>query len=126
MKNLLFILLLSTSFTFNPGQGLDDISKAIKSGDANALAQHFDSDVEVTIMDEVNILSKSEAKSAVNTFFTNNKPQSYSQVHEGKSKGAGGQYIIGNLKTAQGKFRVYLYMRVENKKHFIQELRFEK
>jgi len=107
-------------------QGLEDISRAIKSGDAAALAQHFDKDVEVTILDEVNIFSKSEAKSAVNTFFSSHKPKSYSQVHEGRSKGEGGQYIIGNLATDAGKFRVYLYMRVENNKHFIQELRFEK
>lgn len=126
MKNLLFIFLLSSSLFITADQGLEDISKAMKSGDANALAQHFDSDVEVTILDEVNIFSKSEAKAAVNTFFSSHKPKSYSQVHEGKSKGAGGQYIIGNLSTDAGKFRVYLYMRVENKKHFIQELRFEK
>ena len=118
-------MLLSSSVFVSSDMGMSEITKAIKAGDASTLAQYFDKDVELTILDEVNILSKSEAKAAVNTFFTDHQPKSYTQVHEGKSKGAGGQYTIGNLSTDAGKFRVYLYMRVENGKYFIQELRFE-
>lgn len=121
----MFIMLLSSSIFVSSDQGMKEITKAIKSGDASTLAQYFDEDVELTILDEVNMFSKSEAKAAVNKFFDGHKPKSYNQVHEGKSKGAGGQYIIGNLSTNAGKFRVYLYMRVDNGKYFIQELRFE-
>ncbi len=125
MKNLLFIMLLTSSVFVSSGQGMKEITKAIKAGDASTLAQYFDEDVELTILDEVDNFTKSEAKAAVKEFFNDHKPKSYNQVHEGKSKGAGGQYIIGNLSTSSGKFRVYLYMRVENGKYFIQELRFE-
>lgn len=121
----MFIMLLSSSIFVSSDQGMKEITKAIKSGDASTLAQYFDEDVELTILDEVNMFSKNEAKAAVNKFFSGHKPKSYNQVHEGKSKGAGGQYIIGNLSTNSGKFRVYLYMRVDNGKYFIQELRFE-
>jgi len=118
-------MLLSSSIFVSSDQGVNEITKAIKSGDASTLAQYFDEDVELTILDEVNMFSKTEAKAAVNSFFSGHNPKSYNQVHEGKSKGAGGQYIIGNLNTSSGKFRVYLYMRVDNGKYFIQELRFE-
>lgn len=125
MKNLIFVLLASSLFTLTDAS-MEGISKAIKKGDATALAQYFDADVEVTILDDVNILSKDEAKDALSSFFKSHKPNAYSQVHQGTSKGQGGQYSIGDMKTASEKFRVYIYLRIENNEHLIQEIRFEK
>ena len=125
MKSLIFICLLAPSLTFSP-PNLGAISKAITQGDANALAQFFDEDVEVTILNEVNIYSRAEAKEAVSKFFSKHPPKTYSQVHQGTSKGQGGQYCIGNLIVPSGKFRVYIYLKKSNSKYWIQELRFEK
>lgn len=125
MKSLIFICLLAPSMALvTPNLG--SISKAITKGDAAALAEYFDEDVEVTILNEVNIYSKSEAQEVVKTFFTTHPPKTYSQVHQGTSKGEGGQYCIGNLIVKDGKFRVYLYLKKSNNQYRIQELRFEK
>jgi hypothetical protein len=125
MKSLIFICLFVPTMTFSP-PNLGAISKAITKGDASALAQYFDEDVEVTILSEVNIYSRDEAKEAVQQFFSQNQPKTYSQVHQGTSKGQGGQYCIGNLVVNGGKFRVYIYLKKNDSKYWIQELRFEK
>ncbi|MEM9821500.1 MAG: DUF4783 domain-containing protein [Bacteroidota bacterium] len=125
MKSLMFILLFAPTMTFSPPD-LGAISKAITRGDATALAQYFDEDVEVTILSEVNLYSRAEAKNAVQQFFSTHPPKTYSQVHQGTSKGEGGQYCIGNLTVNDGKFRVYIYMKKSKSKYWIQELRFEK
>jgi hypothetical protein len=105
---------------------LADITRAISSGDADALGQHFDQTVEIAILDQDNIYNKAQAIGVIRQFFSQNTPRSFSQVHQGTSKGADSQYCIGNLNTASGTFRVYIYMKSVGGKHLIQELRFDK
>ncbi|MEM8909851.1 MAG: DUF4783 domain-containing protein [Bacteroidota bacterium] len=125
MKSLMFIFLFAPSLALlTPNLGA--ISKAITQGDAAALAQFFDQDVEITILSEVDIYTKAEAKKVVQNFFAQYAPQTYSQVHQGTSKGEGGQYCIGNLEAGNKKFRVYIYLKKSGSQYWIQELRFEK
>ncbi len=121
----MFVLLTAGSL-LPMDTNLTGISKAMRSGDASALSQYFDSDVELTILDEINILDKQAARQAIDSFFQRNKPNAYAQVHKGISKGQRGQYSIGNLTTNNGKFRVYIYLNIQGDKHLIQELRFER
>jgi len=125
MKHLMIVLLATSSLLITTDQSLDGISKAMKSGDAASLSQYFDADIELTILNDVDILSKQAAKKEIDSFFKKNAPSGYAQLHQGISKGQQGQYSIGNLSTKNGKFRVYIYMKVEGDKHLIQELRFE-
>ncbi len=104
---------------------LGKIANAISSGDAMALANFFDEDVEMTVLDDINLYSKAEAETAVKDFFTNNPPKKYTQVHQGASQGAGGQYCIGVLETSAQKFRVMIYLEKVGDKFLIKELKFE-
>ena len=130
MKTFLFVLFIS-SFAHPPEvrelpSNLNSISQAISNGDATALANHFDSTVELAILDDENMYSKAEAKGKVNAFFAKAKPKSYSQVHKGSSKGQDSQYCIGNLAPAGGNYRVYIYLKVKGAKSVIQEMRFDR
>lgn len=127
MKNLLFILLLAPTIAMvSPQDSISNISKAISSGNVEALSDYFDDNIEVAVLDEEDFYKKTEAKHVIKSFFTKNQPKSFSQVHQGRSKGQDSQYMIGNLKATSGTFRVYLYMSVESGKYRIQELRFDK
>lgn len=125
MKNLMFIFLMLPSFAMVQ-PNLNGISKAISDGDAVALSQYFDSNIEISILDEVDVYNKAEAVKTLQAFFSSNKPKSYSQMHKGTSKGADSQYSIGNLVTASSSYRVYVYLKMEGSKQLIQELRFDK
>lgn len=122
MKKLLFVLLIAPSIAMVAPDNLSSISKAISNGDAEALSKYFDDKVEVSILDNDNVYDKGQAKSALQNFFSKNKPESYTQVHDGTSKGAGSKYTIGNLKASGKIFRVYVYMKVAGDVYTIQEI----
>lgn len=129
MKNLLFILVLIPAFCFantDPVSSLSAITKAISDGNATALGSYFDKNVEIAVLDNEDVYSKTEAINVVKNFFAKNKPESFSQVHQGTSKGKDSKYCIGNLVSGKGTYRVYVYMKVSGGDFLIQELRFDK
>lgn len=124
MKELLFVMFFAPSF-FLADAGLADITRALSSGNADVLGQYFDNSVEVSVLDQENVYTKAQAVQVVKQFFTRNAPKGFTLVHQGTSKGSDSEYCIGNLTTASGSFRVYLYMKVTGTNYLIQELRFD-
>lgn len=124
MKSL-FIMLVALSF-WDQQLALDNITKAISTGNVAALEPYLDKSVEIAILEQENVYGKAEAVQILKNFFSKNKPQSFNQMHTGQSKGKEAHYSIGNLTTTAGTFRVYIYARVEGDKYFVQELRFDK
>jgi len=120
----LFLFLFTLSF-LNLSE-LDVIATALQSGDTNTLATYFDEQVEISVLDKEDLYDKATAKQVIATFFANNKPLTFDQVHKGTSQGENSMYFIGNLTTASKTFRVYVFLKVEGKKHLIQELRIDK
>ena len=123
MKTLLGFLFVFTSLTNLPN--LDSITQALSNGNVEVLAGYFDESVEISVADEEDVYNRAEAKTILNNFFTANKPSKFDQVHKGTSKGQDSVYCIGNLQTATKLYRVYVFLRVEGGKQFIQELRFD-
>lgn len=121
---MLSVLLLSVLVNTQE-VNLNAITKAISEGNAEALGQYFDQSVEVSVLDNEDVYAKAQAIKVVKDFFAQNKPKSFSQVHQGTSKGNDSQYCIGNLVTATGTFRVYIYLKVNGNNYTIQELRFD-
>ena len=123
MKMLLSFLIVLGSFIDLPN--LDSITSALSQGNVEVLSTYFDESVEISVADEDDIYDKTEAKTILTNFFAINKPSKFDQVHKGTSKGQDSVYCIGNLNTAKKTYRVYVLLRVEGGKQFIQELRFD-
>ena len=72
------------------------------------------------------VYSKAQAKQIVNNFFNSHtpEPQGFSILHQGGKEGA--KYVIGNLITNNGSFRVYFLLKKNNGKEYIHQLRIEK
>lgn len=104
---------------------LDDISLAIRSGNAREVAKYFDTSVEVTIHNESKVYSKQQAEMVLKDFFTKNPVTSFNIIHKGSSN-EGSQYGIGTLLTGGGSFRTYIYIKQKGDVFFVQEMRFEK
>lgn len=105
---------------------LSPITKAISEGDATTLGAFFDETVDLTVLNKQDFLNKNRAVETVRQFFQNNKPKAFNAIHQSTSKGANSQYTLGDLTTATGSYRVYLYYRVSGDKVIIQEMRIEK
>ena len=125
MKTLLFLMFFSSLTTTNDFS-LASITKAMDSGDAEALGQYFDNSIELSVLDNEDIYNKAQAIQIVKDFFSQHQPKSFSQLHHGSSPASDSQYCIGNLVTSDSTYRVYIYMKMCAGKTVIQEIRFDK
>lgn len=124
MKLLLFLVVLMNP-TFLDAQSLDEISKALNAGDADKVGEYMDNRVELGLMGDEIECSKAEAVAKLKAFFAKNPSKTFSQVHQGTSKGNDSQYCIGNLKAGSQTFRVYLLLSSKGGKSVIKELRID-
>lgn len=125
-KKLLMVFLLSgIILVVNPAiaQIPDEIILSLKSGNAKTLSGYFNQNVELVVPESDNVYSKAQAQLIVNEFFNSHSPQSFSVIHQGGKEGA--QYVIGNLGTSNGSFRVYFLLKKSDGKDYIHQLRIE-
>lgn len=121
---LIFSFMLMTPVMFAQGV-LDEISIALKTGNASQLARVFDNSVEITIVNSDDVYSKSQAEMILKKFFNSNPPESFQFVHQGNSA-EGSHYGIGNYSSSEGtNYRTYVYVKQKGEKYLIQEIRFE-
>lgn len=103
----------------------DEVAVAIRSGNASAVSKYFASSIELKTIDKSNVYSKNQAELVLREFFQSHTPRSFNVIHRGSSA-KGARYAIGSMETAQGSFRVYLYITEAGGQLLIQELSFEK
>lgn len=125
MKTLILLIAMMASPSLQT-TNLSAVSKALSEGDATALNAFLDASVELTLLDKQNVYDKSQATSALRDFFSHNKPRSFNAVHQGTSRGNTSHYTIGDMGTASGNYRVYLYYKSNGGSVLIQEIRIEK
>ena len=127
MKKIIFFTFLLLAFLRSAALApeiFDEITESIKSGDIRALSGYFNSTIDLTVGSQENSYSKAQAEQILRDFFTENKPSSFSIIHQGFSK-EGAKYAIGSLVTIHGKsFRVYLYVKQIEGAYLVNELRF--
>ncbi len=127
MKLLKFVLFfcLSVNCFATGGDLYDDITLAIRSGDAHQIATYFDAKVDLSISNQEDVYSKAQAELLIKDFFSKNTPKTFNLVHRGSSK-EGTLFAVGTLTTSNGKtFRVSFVMKSAKGSNSIQELRFE-
>lgn len=125
----MLFLLLFAPFALMANQGnpsLEAIARALNAGDADAVSKYFADNVEISILDNEQLIPKAKASEALRSFFNSSKPKSFSQVHQGTSRESSDQYCIGNLAAANGSYRVYIYLKMNGSNASIQEIRFDK
>ena len=125
----MLFLLLFAPFALMANQGnpsLEANAKALNAGDVDGLSKYFADNVEISILDNEQQVSKAKATDTLRSFFNTSKPKSFSQVHQGTSRENSDQYCIGNMTAANGSYRVYIYLKMNGANASIQEIRFDK
>lgn len=105
----------------------NDILVALETGNAKLLSGYFNQNVELVVMDNDNVYSKSQAQQIVNNFFHSFSPveeNAFTVIHDGGKTDA--KYVIGKYKSEKGEFRVYFLLKKNNNKEYIHQLRIEK
>ena len=119
--SLVFLGILSTSFTFFTG--IDDVISEIKTGNAAQVAKYFDLTVEISTPAKTNSYSKSQAEMVLRDFFAMNSVKGFDVIHKGEKGGS--QFCIGTLVTKTGNFRTTVFMKQKGTNLVLQEIRFE-
>lgn len=129
MKNGLFKYMVGVMLMFSASvvlaDGFDEIVNALKSNNAKEVSRFLNSTVELTINDNEGVYSKQQAEMMIKNFLINNQPKNITIQHRGSS-GQSAKYAIANYETAQGKFRVYIFMKDSGSGMLVHEMRFEK
>jgi hypothetical protein len=127
LKKIALMVLLAAGILFNQtaqAQIPNEIISSLKNGNAKVLSEFFNQNVELVILENDNVYSRAQAQQIVNNFFSDYSPKNFEVKHQGGKEGA--KYVIGNLTTKKGVFRVYFLLKQSNGKDYIHQLRIEK
>ena len=103
---------------------LDDITTAIRVGNAGELSRYLDSRVDISLPDKSDTYSKIQAEMIIRDFFSTNGVQNF-LVKRREHNGSGSEFCVGVLQTRNGDYRTTLFIKQKGDKQFLQELRFQ-
>jgi len=104
----------------------DDVVNNIKLSNIEVLSKYFNNNIELTLLDNEGVYSKSQAELMLKNFLAKYPAKTVDIQHRGSSA-QGAKYAISNYETASGvKLRLYIFMKDSGKGLMIHELRFEK
>lgn len=120
-----FFMMITIGLTQNSNQTdpIKKVSQSLKEGKASELATLFNPTVEMEILDEENVYSKAQAELLLKDFFAKNKPSSFKVNHQG-TKGST-SFAIGILVTSTENYRISVFLKSENDKMLIHQIRIE-
>lgn len=119
MKLFAVIALFISSF-FNAFDVTDDVVAALKQGKSSELVKFFDEKLSVKILNQEDLLSKTQAEANVKFFFEKHTVKNFILSHS-NTVNNNVQFITGTLETAAGKYRVSILLR----RNLISQFRIE-
>ncbi len=127
-NSLLLLTLLFLCFALSGSLFSPEIPKSItdsfNKGDSKELARHFNNNIELVVLDNEDVYSKSQAELILRKFFSVHKPVGFKLLHQGGPELS--RYAIGNLKTEKENFRVYFLLKGNDDALLIHLLRIER
>lgn len=109
---LLVFGMLGPAGTMQSQESVHQVERLVKSGDARELVALFNDPVNLKIRDMEGIYSLDHSRMALQKFFKEHPPESFTINHEGESNE--GFFAIGNYKCTQShSFRIYFLVRQE-------------
>lgn len=119
----LLLMAVTTLMSFRKQDGLEAVLSALKAGNAAALIQRSEDNLELILPDQSGVVTKAQAQTQIAKFFAANAVKGFELKHKGNSPG--GSYAIGTLKTQNGDYRVNVFLRGKGGKELLRELRIQ-
>src|SRR5215475_8358743 len=102
---------------------LDDITYAIKIGNAGELSRYLDNRVDISLPEKSDTYSKIQAEMIIRDFFSTNGVQNFLVKRRGTNGGS--EFCMGVLQTRNGDYRTTSFIKQKGDKQYLQELRFQ-
>lgn len=127
LKAFIVFSILALQVFASKGQSevIDQVKQTIKAGSAKELSKYLFQTVDVTIEGKVQSYSKAQAEFVFRDFFRQHPPSEFNIIHQGSSKG-GQPFAIGQYKSGDETYRVFMKIKVFNKQQFLHEISFAK
>ncbi len=128
VKKIVFFLFLSVIYVnaaFAQGRRTDEIIQALRKGNAEELAVFFNTNVDLTLLDEDNGYSKVQATMVMKDFFIRYVPDQVTLKHSGSQKDGSCYAILSYRSTNKDNLRVVFYLKPYRGILLINELRFD-
>jgi len=123
MKNLLLIILISSSIQLN-AQVEKKILSELSSNEFTILSNTLEDRVDICILDEQDFVTKDQAILDVKAFISSHPLKSWNIVHNGNSKGNESRYVVAEL-VSDINYRMILYFDSSSDTEKISEVRIE-
>lgn len=120
---LLIVIFFSISLHSYAGDIPSAIISAFGTGNSTAISSYFGQTVELTLFDQEEIYSKTQAQIILKNFFNENAPVSFKIIHQGGKESS--KYAIGSLKTSNKSYRITLLLKSNGSDINIHQLRIE-
>ncbi|WP_317898659.1 DUF4783 domain-containing protein [Aurantibacillus circumpalustris] len=120
MKLLIVISSLFFGLFISGTELTEEIVSALKQGKSAELVKYFEEKVSIKLINQEDVLSKSQAEANLIYFFEKHPVKSFSGTHTSTVNNSQ-QYITGTLETSNGKFRVSILIR----RNLISQFRIE-
>ena len=120
-----WILTLQVFATQGQSEVIQQVKETIKAGSAKELSKYLFQTVDVTIEGKVQSYSKAQAEFVFRDFFRQHPPAEFSIIHQGSSKG-GQPFAIGQYKSADETYRVFMKIKSVNSQQLLHEISFSK
>lgn len=128
MKKLFYLFLLSIPLTastaFAGGDPVAMTVELIKKVNIHEFAKTFASTIDLTIEDEENIYSATQAEQVLESFFKNTQVKNVKVLHRVNSNPSI-KFTILQVETNNGNYRTSLSMKLVNGQYLVNELRIE-
>ena len=130
MKKILYIVGLASvilipflSLSAQTEKIPEGIVLSFRAGNAAELSKFFHNNVELIILENEDVYSRSQAEQIIRKFFSEHKPEAFKIIFEGGKENS--RYAIGSLTTPRKSFRVYILMKKQEGSPLIHQLRIE-
>lgn len=122
---VLVILTLQVFASHGQSDVISQVRETIKAGSSKELSKYLFQTVDVTIEGKVQSYSKAQAEFVFRDFFRQHPPAEFNIIHQGSSKG-GQPFAIGQYKSTDGTYRVFMKIKSINRQQLLHEISFSK
>lgn len=123
MKRFLLTCALLCAFCSLQAADLAGITKAFKEGKAETLTGKMAATIDLALPEKTLTCAGDQAIEALNSFFGQHKPTSFTVVHHADKSDNG--FLVAKLHTEAGDYRVNITYKAENNTAIIQSIRIE-
>lgn len=122
------LLVMAVSFLFIPLLMAQEVPSgviaALSKGSSQELSKYMGDKVHLILPDKSANVDRQRATAMMQDFFAQNKIDGFSINHQGKRDESG--FIIGTLKSSNGKFRVNCFLKKSEEQYVIHQIRIDK